>query len=366
MKTSFKVISVLSALAVLSGCPDKGGGGGQTAVAVPTGVGINSNGTCTQEATIVANNIVLRNSLNECSRLQTILGSQSCQATLAGTNQPFTLSYGNAEIQSRCNGNPNQNGYPVASGYPINQPYQGSVPTAGYPNQPGYPQQNPGVATKNVICSIDVASGSAAGTISNMPVQVFANGSSLRLYANMQNTKTYLGGIINYTRYFSSEKLALLGLKYKGGSASMADTLTLSADLRNGKSVSATSFAGSEVRIEIAGETDNETSLVVSCVGQDQFNAGPVRGVEKVRCAVKENDNGKLTNATFLNSVDDLVSSGIFPSKTSDLVLRSEGQNVLTTSVLNDSLKVVTSLTSASSVTIKAPGYSSTTSCNLQ
>lgn len=375
MKASFglsiKVISVLTAMTVFSGCPDKGGGGAQPAVTI---AGVNSNGECSPEAanayTFIRNSgygTDVQQIRNACTNLTNLIGGQACRIANQYPNQ-YQNQYPNqnqfqnqnamisfADVQYKCNaatvGNGNNQGYP--------QP--------GYPGQT-QPIQN--VPTKNVVCSIDLTSGSAAGTISNMPVQVFANGGEYRLYANMQNTKSYLGGFINYTKYFSSEKLALLKLRFKAGGVNVADTLTLSADLRNGKSATATGFAGSEVRIEIAALDESDTSVIVSCAGQDQFNAGNQMGGDKIRCSVKENNNGKLTNANFINNLSDLIDLGIKPSKSSDLVLEGNGQNVMMTSVsptvADETYKVVTSLVSPSSVKIKASGYSLDSNCSVQ
>ncbi len=349
LKSSFQVVSALTALVVFSGCPSSGGGGKAEKPPAVTVSGIQGNGECTAD-TLTAYNFIRSNGYNtqayaqvrsECARLTSLLGSQSCRVT----NQNTVIQV--ADVQYQCS---------QANG------------STGTITNPG--TTNPNIPTKNVLCSIDLTSGSAAGSIANMPVQVFANGGDYRLYANMQNTKTYWGGFVNYTRYFSSEKLATLKLKFKTGSATAADTLTLSADLKYGKMASATGFAGSEVRIEILGETEQDTSLIVSCIGQDQFNAGPSLNGSNIRCSMNENDNGKKSSIKFINSVSDLENLGILPSKTSNLALEGSGQNMLSTSVTPatayESYKVVTSLVSPSIVKIKAPGYSLDSTCSLQ
>ncbi len=350
MKTSLQVISALTALVVFSGCPGGGGGKGDATPAV-TVSGISGNGECTTDAATAYNNIrnYGYNSLtaaqvqSECTRLTSLIGAQSCRLT----NQNMVIRF--SDVQYQCH---------QANG------------STGTITNPGTGTTLPNMQTKNVVCSIDLTSGSAAGSVSNMPVQVFANGGDYRLYANMQNTKSYLGGFINYTQVFSSEKLALLKLKFKAGNATTPDTLSLTADLRNGKMVTATGFAGSEVRIEIMADSEQDTSLVVSCAGQDQFNAGPALKGSNIRCSINENDNSKLTNVRFLNSVADLDNLGILPSKFSNLALEGNGQNVMQTSVTPttayESYKVVTSLVSPSIIKIKAPGYSLDSSCTLQ
>ncbi len=362
MKASFKVstikaVTILSALGLFAGCPDKGGS--KSAPAAVTVAGIQGNGECTQNV-INAYNYIRNNSANPsnqslrtaCGDLSNLIGGQTCRNTQQ--NNIIAL----ADVQQTCNiangTNGSNNGYP-------NQPY---------PTQPGYPQPIQNVAMKNLVCSIDMNSGSAAGTISNMPVQVFANGANLRLYANMNNSKSYLGGLINVNRTFSSEKLALLGLKFKAGSGSTGDTLTLSADLRNGKSATVTGYAGSEVRIEIAADSDSDTSVIVSCTGQDNFNPGSAGAGANIKCSGTEVDGSKTTKINFINPVSDLITSGIFPSLSSDLALEGNGQSVLSATVrpvlAMESYKAVTSTVSPSSISIKSPGYSLSTNCNLQ
>lgn len=351
MKTSLQVISALTALVVFSGCPGSGGGKGEATPPAVTVSGISGNGECTADAAN-AYYYIRNNGYNtqaaaqvrsECARLTSLIGAQSCRLT----NQNMVIRV--SDVQYQCN---------QANG------------STGTITNPGTGATLPNIQTKNVVCSIDLTSGSAAGSISNMPVQVFANGGDYRLYANMQNTKTYLGGFINYTKYFSSEKLALLKLKFKAGNATTPDTLSLTADLKNGKMATATGFAGSEVRVEIMADSEQDTSLVVSCAGQDQFNAGPALKGSNIRCSINENDNGKVTNVKFLNTVADLDNLGILPSKFSNLALEGNGQNVMqasvTPSTAYESYKVVTSLVSPSTIKIKAPGYSLDSNCSLQ
>ena len=348
MKTSLKVLTLAAALSTFSGCPDKGGGGGaQPAVAVS---GIASNGECTTDAAnayvlLKYNNVDVNQVKNSCAQLSSLLGGQTCR--IASRNLIASV----ADVQARCN---------QANGVAGN----GNT----YPNQPGYPNQPiQNISVKNLVCSIDVANGSAAGSVSNMPVQVFANGADLNLYADMRNTKSYLGGIINYTRYFRSEKLALLKLKFKAGNGSSADTLTLSADLKNGKTASVSGFAGSEVRIEIAPDADQDTALVVSCSGQDTFNAGPAINGGNLSCVTKENNNGKITSVLVLKPVGDF-DSGVSPIKNSNLTLANEGSDSLSTSVnpstAFESYKLVSGLTTPSTVKIKSPGYSLESTCS--
>jgi len=363
MKTSFKVLTVISAMAVLSGCPDKGGG--QSAPAAVTISGISGNGECTQTAANTyefirnsSNYTDLQQVKNACSSLVSLIGTQTCRIT----NMNAIVSM--ADVQYKCN---------MANGVGgnINNPYPNQP---GYPGQSGYPNQPiqnvPNVPMKNLVCSIDVASGAAAGSVSNMPVQVFANGADLNLYADMQNTKSYLGGFVNFTRYFRSEKLALLKLKFKAGNSLNADTLTLSADLRNGKTASVTGFAGSEVRIEITPDSEQDTSLVVSCSGQDNFNVGPAINGANLRCSVKENDNGKVTNVIVLKPVVEFETGGVNPIKGSNLILESNSQNTLSTTVLPstafESYKLISGLTTPSTVKIKSSGYSLESNCVRQ
>ncbi len=347
MKTSLKILTLAAALSTFSGCPDKGGGNGsQPAVSVS---GISTNGECTANTTQTyfmirngQNYSDLNQMRNACAQLSSLLGSQSCRIT----QQNIVVSM--ADVQYQCN--------------------QANGSTSTYPNQQGYPNQSiQNVPVKNLVCSIDVANGSAAGSITNMPVQVFANGADLNLYADMQNTKSYLGGIINYTRYFRSEKLALLKLKFKAGNASAADTLTLSADLRNGKTASVSGFAGSEVRIEIAPEAEQDTALVVSCSGQDTFNAGPATNGANLSCVIKENNNGKMTSVLVLKPIGDF-DAGVAPIKNSNLTLTNESSDALSASVSPtvafESYKLVSGQTTPSTMKIKSPGYSLESTCS--
>ena len=110
--------------------------------------------------------------------------------------------------------------------------------------------------------------------------------------------------------------------------------------------------------------------MIVACTGQDQFNAGPAIKGSNIRCSINENENGKITNVKFLNTVADLDNLGILPSKFSNLALEGNGQNVMqasvTPSTAYESYKVVTSLVSPSTIKIKAPGYSLDSNCSLQ
>ncbi len=125
-----------------------------------------------------------------------------------------------------------------------------------------------------------------------------------------------------------------------------------------------------KVRIEITADNEQDTTLIVSCAGQDQFNAGAAMNGSNIRCSMNENDNGKVTSMKFVNPVSDLANLGISPSKTSNLALEGDGQNVLQTSVTPatayESYKVVTGLVSPSTVKIKAPGYSLDSTCSIQ
>ena len=351
MKTSFKVFSMLSVMAILSGCPDKGGGGGgQVAAPVATTTGI-VNGECTQPT--IAAYFFIKNSTtstdiqqvkNACANLNTLTAGQQCRVS----NQNLTVSTN--DIQYKCNMANNVGGN---TNYP------------GYPNQPG---QN--IQMKNLVCSIEVANGTAAGSVTDMPVQVFANGADLNLYANMENTKSYVGGYFNITRRFSSEKLAMLKLKFKAGQGTVADTLSLSAQLRNGKSASVSGFAGSEVRIEITPDYEQDTLLIVSCAGQDNFNAGAAINGQNLKCMVKENDNGKITRVMVLKPASEFEMSGVKPIRSSNLEMTSPVQNSLSINVspssTYESYRLVSGLTTPSTMKIQAPGYSLESSCVRQ
>jgi hypothetical protein len=360
MKTSLKVLTILSTMAMLTGCPSSGGGGGDTTTT--TGVattGIQSNGECTPDAS--AAYLFIRNSQTytdvqqiktACANLTTLIGTQTCRIT----NQNLVAS--STDTQYKCN---------VANGVsnPTTNPYPGYPNQGGYPNQPGQTIQ-----TKNFVCNIEVSNGSAAGSVMAMPVQVFANGADLRLYANMQNTKSYLGGFFRYTKYFSSEKLAALKLKFKPGTGSAADTVTLSANLGNGKSASVSGFAGSELRIEITPDYENDTMLNVSCAGQDNFNPGLAVNGSNVKCLIREDNNGRKTSVMVLKPISEFENSEIQPIRKSNLTLTSAAANTLSTSVSPsvgyESYHLSSGLTTPTTVKIRTSGYSLDSNCSLQ
>ena len=376
MKTAFKVLTTLSALAVLSGCPDKGGGGNTATVpAVATAAGIINNGECRADvatAYLYIKNNMYNHSNNDlmktnCTTLLSLIGGQTCRIVNQNQyNNQYNQNYQNNQWQQQASMSDVQATCNAASGvanttspYP-NNPYQ-----PGYPNQP---IQN--MATKNLVCSINVSRGSSAGSIDNMPVKVYANGADLNLYSMMQNTRSYIGGYVNYTRTFSSESIVALKLKFKAGSGTVADTLSLSANLRNGKIASVTGFAGSEVRIEIAGDSDQDTSVLVSCAGQDNFNAGQARNGANLSCLIREDNNGKKTTVSIFKSMAEFENSEVKPIRNSNLALQSTEPNSLTTSVYPitayESYKLTSGLTTPGTVKIRAPGYSLDSNCIRQ
>ncbi len=295
MKSTFKVMTVLSALSFMAGCPDKGSSNNSNNNV--TIAGINSNGQCTQQVvnsyrSIQNQGVYGYNTKNECNNLLSLISDKSCQAQ--DYNQVYTISY--SQVQNICqaalnnnNGGNNGNVNPIN---PIQQPVQGM---------------------KNFTCQLIVKSGAAAGDTGVMNVAVPTNGGTANVFAYVLQSKKFLG-IFNVQTMKMSNKFGKMELIYKAASAGDGDRLTLSATGIGGiVNASVTGFAGSQTTLEIGpkDEFSEGTYVNLTCASSDTSNPGNTFQGSKYDCRGRKTLGQKITEIRNSSSLDSLVNDGL-------------------------------------------------------
>jgi len=293
MKSAFKAITVISALGLMAGCPDKGSS--NNANNNVTIAGINSNGQCTQQVInsyrlIQTQGVYGYNTRNECNNLLSLIADRSCQAQ--EYNQTYTISY--SQVQNICQAalSSGNNGGVINPGNPIQQPVQGM---------------------KNFSCQLIVKNGAAAGDTGVMNVAVPTSGGTANVFAYVMQSKKFLG-IFNMQTMKSSNKFGKMELIYKASNGVEGDRLTLSASGIGGVvNAAVTGFAGSQTTLEIGpkDEFSEGTYVNLSCVSAETSNPGNTFQGSKYECRGRKTLGQKITEIRNSSSLDLLVNEGL-------------------------------------------------------
>lgn len=341
MKTSLKTVFLLSAVTVLSGCPDSGGSKGN---AGPVTTAVHA-GQCNYDVISAYNNI--RNSetygnyqyLNqECTRLQNLLGVNTCDMPInTGYNNGYNNGYpnGNGYNNGYNNGYPGyNNGYPNGTTTTVQAPMttisfadvqsictaaaSGSQPGPTYPTptipgQPTNPNQ-PIAGMKNFSCRLEVRNGSSYGDTGSMNIPIPQGGGQYDVFANVIKNKSIMK-FFNYTSFSTSIKFGKMKVVYLPANSLEGDRMELRAIGIDGyKNASIMGFAGQEVSLEVTpkDEFSQGTYMHLSCVSTDATNPGPmISNGSKYACRGEEKQGSRVKRIAYVNEISDLINAGL-------------------------------------------------------
>ena len=345
MKTSLKTVFLLSAVTVLSGCPDSGGSKGNAGAA---NAAVHA-GQCNYDVTSAYNNI--RNSgsygnyqyvKQECNRLQSLLGANTCDMPVNygyNSGYPNGMGYNNGYNNGYPNNNTNTAPVPTTKvSFADVQSIctaatNGTQPNPNYPNptipgQPGNPGQ-PMAGMKNFSCRLQVRNGSASGDTGPMSIPVAAGGGQYDIFAYVVKSKKILN-IFNYTGVSTSQRFGKMKLAYLPANGLEGDRMELRATGVDGyKNASIMGFAGQEMSLEIAlkDEFSEGTYMYLSCVSSDATNPGPmISNGSKYACRGEEKQGSRVQKINYANDLSDLLNEGL--SLTRKLYVQGEGSGL--------------------------------------